>query len=280
VRGRLKLTEQGETITNRYSNVHLARRHLEQLTHAVLVTSGKRKATSPSRGGIWHEAMQALAPLGLAAYREVCHGPAMEQYFREGTPIDDISDLRIGSRPARRKAGGTLADLRAIPWGFAWTQSRVNLPGWYGLGSALLLFAGEDQGRWDVLGQMYREWTFFRVLVDNAQVSLGKADMLIAEVYGGLVKEPVRSAVFPRIVEEYRRTEAAILRLTGERRLLDNEAWLQRSIEVRNPYIDPMNYIQVALLRRLRSRPAGEEALHEAILWSVNGIAAGLRNTG
>jgi phosphoenolpyruvate carboxylase len=280
VRGRLKLTEQGEAITNRYANVHLARRHLEQLTHAVLVTSGKRPTPSPSRGGAWEEAMEALAPLGLSAYRELVMGPRMDAYFRAGTPIDDISELPIGSRPARRRAGGTFADLRAIPWGFAWTQSRVNLPGWYGLGSALGGFAAEDSARWELLARMYKDWTFFRVLVDNAQVSLGKADLLIAGVYAGLVDEPARSAVFPRLVEEYRRTEGAILRLTGQRRLLDNEAWLQRSIEVRNPYIDPMNYIQVALLRRLRGKPGGSDALHEAILWSVNGIAAGLRNTG
>jgi phosphoenolpyruvate carboxylase len=195
--------------------------------------------------------------------------------------VDEIAELNLGSRPARRGPGIEIAELRAIPWVFAWTQCRVALPGWYGLGSALSAWAEAEQD-WALLGTMYREWTFFRTLVDNAQVSLRKADLLIAEVYAGLADEGSRSTVLPLLRAEYERTEAALRRLTGQQDLLDHEPWLQRSIRVRNPYIDPMNYIQVALLRRLRSAPAGKEAeaLREAVLLSVNGIAAGLRNTG
>jgi phosphoenolpyruvate carboxylase len=155
----------------------------------------------------------------------------------------------------------------------------VTLPGWYGFGEGLATWAGEDESRWNTLNHMYREWPFFRNLVDNCQVSLRKGDLRIARVYSTLAEEPVRTRVFSLIQAEHARTSAAICRLTGQRDLLDLAPWLQRSIRVRNPYIDPMNYIQVALLRRLRADP-GAEGLRDAVLLSVNGIAAGLRNTG
>jgi phosphoenolpyruvate carboxylase len=248
----------------------------------VLVTSGKRSGPSPSRGGAWQEALLALSPRAEHAYRSLVHrSPAILRYFRAATPVDEIGGLNLGSRPARRHPGEGIADLRAIPWVFAWTQSRLTLPGWYGLGAALEAWA-ETGTEWELLGAMYREWTFFRTLVDNAQVSLRKADLLIGGVYAGLADLETRTEIFPLLRAEYERTEAALRRLTGQTDLLDHEPWLQRSIRVRNPYIDPMNYIQVALLRRLRSAPQGPEAeaLREAVLLSVNGIAAGLRNTG
>jgi phosphoenolpyruvate carboxylase len=204
------------------------------------------------------------------------------RYLRAATPLDEIERLNIGSRPARRGASSGIADLRAIPWVFAWTQSRVALPGWYGLGSALATWAGEDEPRWAQLGAMYREWPFFKTLVDNAQLALRTADRLIAAVYATLAAPADRDAMFPRLAEEYRRTEAAICRLTGQADLLDEAPWLQRSIRVRNPYIDPMNYVQAALLRRLRENPGEAEAeeMRDAVRLSVNGIAAGLRSTG
>jgi len=283
VGGRLRLTEQGESVTNRYSNPALARRHLEQLVHAVLVAGERRPAGTPARGGAWEQAMTGLSPLGEKAYRGLVHEtPALARYLRSATPLDEIERLNIGSRPARRGPVAGLADLRAIPWVFAWTQSRVTLPGWYGLGSALSGWAGEDDSRWALLGSMYREWPFFKTLVDNAQLALRTADRLIAAVYATLADPADREAVFPRLVAEHRRTEAAICRLTGQRDLLDDAPWLQRSIRVRNPYIDPMNYVQVALLRRLRENPGEGEAeeMRDAVRLSVNGIAAGLRNTG
>jgi phosphoenolpyruvate carboxylase len=283
VAGRLKLTEQGESITNRYSDARLARRHLQQLTHAVLLNSGKRPIRSPSRGGAWEEAMNALSRLSEQAYRALVHeSPALVAYFHSATPIDAIGRLNIGSRPAKRKAGAGIEDLRAIPWVFAWMQSRMTLPGWFGLGTALATWAGEDAGRWELLGAMYREWPFFRTTIDNAQVSLRQADPLIGQVYAGLAKPDVRAAVFPVLHAERERTEQALLRLTGQRDLLETAAWLRRSIQVRNPYIDPMSHVQVALLRRLRAAPEGEDAerLREAVLLSVNGVAAGLRTTG
>jgi phosphoenolpyruvate carboxylase len=281
VGGRLRLTEQGEAITARYANRHLAQRHLEQLLHAVLWSTGKQPIKSPSRGGSWHQAMDALAPASERAYRDFVGAPETMPYFVQTTPVEEIGRLNIGSRPATRGSEVSLASLRAIPWVFAWTQSRVTLPGWYGLGTAIAEWAGEDEARWETLRAMYREWPFFQTMIDNSQVSLRKGDMLIAEVYSALADEATRRT-FPKIRDEYERSAISLCRLTGQRDLLEQQPWLQRSIRVRNPYIDPMNYVQVALLRRLRAAPQGPEAdaLREAVLLSVNGIAAGLRNTG
>ena len=282
VGGRLRLTEQGEAITARYANRHLARRHLEQLLHAVLWSTGKQPIKSPSRGGSWHQAMDALAPESERAYRDFVGAPETLPYFVRTTPVEEIGRLNIGSRPATRGGDNSLNSLRAIPWVFAWTQSRVTLPGWYGLGTAIASWAGDDEARWETLRAMYREWPFFQTMIDNSQVSLRKGDMLIAEVYSSLAEEAPRERVFSKIRDEYDRSVASLCRLTGQHDLLEQQPWLQRSIRVRNPYIDPMNYVQVALLRRLRAAPQGPEkdALREAVLLSVNGIAAGLRNTG
>jgi phosphoenolpyruvate carboxylase len=282
VQGRIKLTEQGETITNRYADPELALRHLEQFCSAVVLATANAPRPGPSRGGAWQQALEELADRAHAAYRELVERPELVPYFQSTTPIDEIAHLNIGSRPARRGAGLTLDGLRAIPWVFAWTQSRVNLPGWYGLGSAIESWAGEDQARWELLGEMQREWRFFRALLDNARMALRKADMAIARACASLAPPELREPVFGRIAFEYARSERAILRLSGERDLLDGQPWLQHSIRVRNPYIDPMNYVQVALLARLRacSDPREAEAIRDAVLLTVNGIAAGLRNTG
>ncbi|MFI4946087.1 MAG: phosphoenolpyruvate carboxylase, partial [Burkholderiales bacterium] len=282
VGGRLRLTEQGESVTNRYADPALARRHLEQMVHAVLIAGGKRPMRTPSRGGAWEQALNELAPLAEEAYRGLVHSrPELVRYLYAATPLGEIDRLNIGSRPSRRSLVQDLSELRAIPWVFAWTQSRVALPGWYGLGSALAGWAGEDAARWSLLGTMHRDWAFFKTLVDNAQLALRSADLLIARVYATLASEADRRAVFPLLEAEYRRTESALCRLTGQHDLLDDSPWLQRSIRMRNPYIDPMNYVQVALLRRLRGSPGDdEEEIHDAVRLSVNGIAAGLRNTG
>jgi phosphoenolpyruvate carboxylase len=283
VAGRLRLTEQGEAITNRYSSRDLAERHLGQLVNAVLVTTLGRQRPEPAREAAWHALLTEVSSAAELAYRALIHGtPALARYFYAATPIEEIAFLNLGSRPTRRRAGLGFEDLRAIPWVFAWTQSRVNLPAWYGLGSALLAWTSDEGARWDELAVAYRDWTFFRSVVDNAQLSLRKADLLIADVYSSLASPEDRTQVFPRLQAEYELTERAIERITGQADLLDNEPWLQRSIRLRNPYIDPMNYAQVALLRRLRDDKDGPEAeaLRDAVLLSVNGVAAGLRNTG
>jgi phosphoenolpyruvate carboxylase len=282
VHGRIRLTEQGETITNRYANPELARRHLEQVIHAVLVRSSARPAQSDAGRERRNTVMAELSEEGRKAYHALVHeSPLTLRYFHEATPIDAISRLNIGSRPAKRRAGASLQDLRAIPWVFAWAQSRAGVPGWYGLGAGLAGWAAEDEARWEELGRMYNDWPFFRTLIDNAQLSMRQADMGIAQIYADLAEPETRDAVFVTLLQEWDRTEQAILKVTGNHDLLQNEPWLQRSIQLRNPYIDPMNYFQVALLRRWRNATGAEgEALRETVLLSVNGVAAGLRNTG
>ncbi|MCM2255185.1 MAG: phosphoenolpyruvate carboxylase [Vicinamibacteria bacterium] len=282
VQGRIKLTEQGEAITNRYANPELALRHLEQLGSAVVLASANTPRPGPSRGGAWQQALEAISEHAHAAYRELVDRPELIPYFRATTPVDEIAHLNIGSRPSRRGAAFTLDGLRAIPWVFAWTQSRVTLPGWYGLGTAFTSWAGQDEERWALLAQMNHEWAFFRTMLDNSRMAMRKADMAIARACASLAAAAAREVVLGRIVAEHESTERAILRLSGAADLLDDQPWLQHSIRVRNPYIDPMNYVQVALLARLRAAqdPAEAEAIREAVLITVNGIAAGLRNTG
>ena len=289
VRGRIKLTEQGEVVSSRYANPAIAARHLEQLISAVLLTLGKRPQYRDEHGA-WFETMEDLSGIAFRKYRALIDKPEFLDYFHEATPIDHIGLLNIGSRPAKRKQTTGIADLRAIPWVFAWTQSRVNLPSWYGVGTALEQWArGDDAdaaepeaGRLAKLSEMYATWPFFRAVIDNVQMGLGKGDMQIASLSAELTSPETRAAIFGDIQDEYARTERMVLAIAGYDELLDNEAWLQRSIRLRNPYVDPLNYLQVALLRRLREDPGGPNAkvIQDAILLSVNGVAAGLQNIG
>ena len=283
IKARIKITEQGEVISNRYSNELVAHRHLEQLVNAVLLTSGKRPDFP--KEGEWAAVMEESSRRAEMAYRALVTNPSFLRYFNETTPLEQINQLNIGSRPAKRKATTGVSDLRAIPWVFSWSQSRVNLPGWYGVGAGIEVWMqenGEDVAseRLQLLQEMYAEWPFFRTVIDRAQVSMRRADMPIAELYASLTDESVRAAVFADIQAEYTRTERVILAITGQEALLDNEEWLQRSINLRNPYVDPLNYIQTALLERIRREPEKSDDLRPVVLLSVNGVAAGLQGTG
>ncbi len=281
IKARIKITEQGEVISNRYSNEVIAHRHLEQLVNAVLLTSGKRPDFP--KESEWAAVMEETSARAEVHYRALIQNPSFLRYFNETTPLDQINQLNIGSRPAKRKATSGVSDLRAIPWVFAWSQSRVNLPGWYGLGAGIdgwMGEGGEAAARLKLLQEMYADWPFFRTVIDRAQVSMRRADMPIASLYADLTDESVRAAVFAGIQAEYARTERVILAITGQAALLDNEEWLQRSINLRNPYIDPLNYIQAALIKRIRSEPEMADALRPVLLLSVNGVAAGLQGTG
>jgi phosphoenolpyruvate carboxylase len=278
--GRFRVTEQGETIASRYADPALAHRHLEQIVSAVLLASVD-VATVGRVSSAWRESMDAMAVAAVDAYHALVDGtPGFLEYWHAATPIEEISRLRLGSRPSARRGGAlTRRDVRAIPWVFSWMQSRFNLPGWYGLGAAL---ARAELGR---LQEMHAEWPFFRAILDNAEMSLLKADMGIAALYSELVPDRrLAAAVFGTIQAEYARTRETILRVTGSAELMDGEPVIQRSVHLRNPYVDPLNYLQVEMLRRLRAvaDPEGEDAARyrEVIVLTINGIAAGLRNTG
>ncbi|MDR7390654.1 MAG: phosphoenolpyruvate carboxylase, partial [Armatimonadota bacterium] len=279
--GRLKLTEQGEVLAARYSNPRIARRHLEQLTSA-LIRACLAPAPEPDGRTLerWEAILDDLAERSRRAYRALVDDPDFPRYFAQATPIAEIGRMNMASRPVARGRQAGVEELRAIPWVFSWTQTRANLPGWYGVGSALDGFAREDPHALTELRAMYAGWPFFRSVVDNAQISLGTADLEVTRLYAQLVEEEsVRERIYRRIRDEYERTVRMVLEVTGQRELLDNSPVLQRSVRLRNPYVDPMSYLQVRLLRERRARP-DDPMVAELVQRTVNGIAAGLQTTG
>ncbi len=284
IRGRIKITEQGEVVSSRYTHPEIAFRHLQQLLNAVICSVGRRPEYA--RYPRWAEIMDQLSQLAYGKYRALVEREEFIRYFHAASPIDQIGQLNLGSRPARRKKTEQISDLRAIPWVFAWTQSRTNIPSWYGVGTALDQWINQpaeataDQRRRE-LATMYLEWPFFNSLLNNVHLGMGRADMNIASLYSELTLEADRQ-LFGDIEHEFDLTRTELLTVTGHGELLDTEPWLQHSIRMRNPYVDPMNYIQVALLDRWRQAgdTAEQESLGEVILQSVNGIAAGLQNVG
>jgi phosphoenolpyruvate carboxylase len=281
--GRLKVTDQGETIAFKYGLPGLAYRNLEAALAATLVSAFPTVAGAEPPDGA-RERISELAASSLAAYRAlVWDDPDFVAFFRAFTPVDELALLEIGSRPARRpSADDFLASLRAIPWVFAWTQNRCLLPSWYGCGTALGPVADEADGLAD-LRRLYRDWAFFRALVDNLEMTLAKSSLGIAGGYLELVPaSPARARLWSRIVGEHEATVAAVLAIVEERELLDRHPVLQRSVRLRNPYVDPMNAIQVVLLRRYRTAAGDEERadVQRPLLRSIAGIAAALRNTG
>jgi phosphoenolpyruvate carboxylase len=289
VGGRFRLTEQGEIIAARYSNPQIAHRHIHQIVHAVLLASAPnaQPADLPPH---WRAALSEMAIAARNTYRTLVYEtPGFLDFWQAATPLDEIKRLLIGSRPAARQAGAeAVTKIRAIPWVFSWMQSRFNLPGWYGLGSALQggpLASETSLAPLSLLKEMYERWDFFRTLLDNAEMSLLKADMQIAALYTGLVPDQdFAGRIYARIFDEYQRTCQALLTISGHAELLANAPIIQRSVHLRNPYVDPLNILQVEMLRRLRNLPdpEGPEAapLREVMVLTINGIAAGLRNTG
>jgi phosphoenolpyruvate carboxylase len=282
--GSIRVTEQGEVLSTRYHDPDLAHRILEQMAYGVMLGShaAQSETSVPTE---WREAMQVMSAAGFAAYKAVVHDdPEFLEFWRQATPIDEISNLNYGSRPTYRRATQNVADLRAIPWVFSWMQSRFNFPGWFGLGSALQAVLRRGASGRKLLRTMHREWAFFQTLIDNAQLTLRKADMGIAGLYAGLVdNDKTRRRISAVLEAEFVRTEKAILAVTGQRTLLAREPVLRRSVELRNPYIDPLNLIQVEMLRRLRSGRLSEaeaEATRRVVELTINGISGGLKNTG
>jgi len=291
VQGRLKITEQGEVIAARYFDQDIAYRNLEQIVHAVLMASAEQGAGAGETPPEWAQVMEEVSDTAFRAYRALVYDdPHFVRFFQEATPVGELAQLNIGSRPPKRTASDRIEDLRAIPWVFSWMQSRYTLPGWYGVGAALAGYADKSPEHLMRLREMYRRWPFFTTMLDNSQMSLAKADMDIAARYARLVgDQKMAQRIYQTIAAEFERSVAIICRITDQDALLDNQPVLQKSIRLRNPYVDPLSFLQVELLRRLRALPpegdseelkAQRRDLRAAVLLSINGVAAGVKNTG
>jgi len=277
------VTEQGEVINAKYGLRGIAMRTLEQTVSAVTLATALPPSGPPERRAAeWTRIMEEIARDSRAAYRALVYDdPGFVEYFRRATPIDVIQRMAIGSRPASREdaeqSRGMIEQLRAIPWVFAWTQSRHLLPGWYGLGTALDR-AGARYGT-TTLDEMAHDWPFLRTLIDDVEIALGVADLSIATRYARLAGTH-GDRYFPVIRAEFDRTTARVLALKREQALLDSDAALQRSIRLRNPYVDPMSLLQIDLLGRWRAAGRPDDELFRALMASVRGIAQGLQSTG
>jgi phosphoenolpyruvate carboxylase len=283
INGRFRLTEQGEIIASRYVNPDLAHRHLEQIVHAVIMASApiSSRSTHLAVSDHWRTALDTMSAAAHRAYRSLVYEtPGFIDFWQSATPIDEIKRLHIGSRPAARAGKAEVAQIRAIPWVFSWMQSRYNLPSWYGLGSGLSAFPDTA-----LLREMYAGWPFFKTLLDNTEISLLKADMDIAALYASLVPDQtLAQELFGQIRREYERTRDTVLSISGHTELMQAEPITKNAVRLRNPYVDPLNYIQVEMLRRLRALPDPNvpeaEKLRQVVVLTINGIASGLRNTG
>jgi phosphoenolpyruvate carboxylase len=290
VDGRFKVTEQGEVIFARYGHPAIALRHLEQVTSAVLLASAAYRATGragPADGAAadpvapsYRELAAKIDAAALRTYQDLTGAAGFAEWFGRISPLDELGGMRMGSRPARRGvvAAAGLTDLRAIPWVFAWAQTRVNLPGWYGLGSGLAAITESDRGLAD-LQAAYRGWPLLASLLDNAEMSLAKTNRRIAERYLALGGRPELTAA---VLAEYDLTRRLVLAITGHDRLLGGRRVLSRAVALRDPYVDALSYLQLRALTALRGDDdsAGRERLERLLLLTVNGVAAGLQNTG
>ena len=281
--GRIRITEQGEVISLKYSNPVIARRNLEQLTSAVIAAQCLPKPES-AEWPQWEAFADTLARFSCSHYQKLVYEtPDFAEYFWQATPIDLIDQMRLGSRPSRRSANADIRQLRAIPWVFSWTQSRHMISAWYGVGHAFQRFAKEHADGLDSLRRMYRRWPFFRNLLDNAEVSLAKTDLGIARQYAGLVEnQEVRKRIFGLIEDEYNLSVQMVLAINGRKELLENQPILAQSIRLRNPYVDPLNYMQIRFLSVWRKAGEGHrtEQLRRLLALTIKGVASGMKSTG
>ena len=279
--GCLKITEQGEVINWKYSDASLAGRNLELMVAASLEALARPGQPEAAPESSWEAALERMSADAYAFYRgRIAENPDIIPYFEKATPVQEFDLAKIGSRPARRGATRDLGDLRAIPWGFGWMQSRHVIPGWFGVGHALESFAARGAGERGLLGEMMERFPFFSDLIRNVELALTKVDLPLARLYSELVPDrELRERVFAMVMEEFQRTRRAVLEITGQRRLLENNPSLARSLRLRTPYVDPLSLIQVELLRRKRAGEESEE-LNYVLAATISGIAAGLRNTG
>ena len=279
--GAIRITEQGEVLSWKYADPVLAEWNLEIMIAACLEAVTMPAQPSPEAKQRWDEAMETMSADAFAFYREhIAENPEVLEYFEQATPVNELEHARIGSRPARRAANRTLEDLRAIPWVFGWMQSRHAVPAWFGVGHALERFAKRSAGQAQLLHEMMQEFPLFASLIRSVEIAMAKADFGIARHYADLVRDDaLRNRVFEMLRQEFERTGRLILTVTGQQELLENNPVLFRSVRLRNPYVDPLSLIQVDLLRRKRAGGT-DSSLDYAIGATMNGIAAGLHNTG
>jgi len=284
--GQLRITEQGEVLNFKYADEVLAERNLELMIAASLDALARPNARDPQGHftGVlkpeWEAALDELSQISFGFYRSsVLENPDVVTYFEQSTPVGELEHAKIGSRPARRNKSPKLSDLRAIPWVFGWTQSRLLVPAWFGVGFAIEEFT-EKAGSVDLLRLMAREFPLFIDLIRNVEMALGKVDLSTSRLYSELVEDPkLRERIYDMFEAEFHRAVRAVLAVTSQNELLETNRVLANSIKLRNPYVDPMHLIQVDMLRRKR---AGEDTpeVNRAIAATISGISAGLRNTG
>ncbi|ANC92750.1 phosphoenolpyruvate carboxylase [Azospirillum humicireducens] len=281
VQGAIRITEQGEVIAGKYSNPEVGRRNLETLAAATLEATLLHPESAEPCTDLFLQTMEELSEHAFKAYRGLVYETeGFEKYFWESTVIGEIANLNIGSRPASRKKSTSIEDLRAIPWVFSWAQCRLMLPGWYGFGSAVKAYLAQHPDGMERLRAMHRDWGFFRTLLSNMDMVLSKSNIAIASRYAGLVSDPdLREAIFSRIRAEWQDSIEVLLAITEQSALLEKNPLLARSIRNRFPYLDPLNHVQVELLKRHRTSDSGEQ-IARGIHLTINGIAAGLRNSG
>jgi phosphoenolpyruvate carboxylase len=279
--GSFKLTEQGEVIHYKYSDPALAQRNFELMLAAALEALTRTGLVEAAVEPGWENALEELSSIAFACYREkIAENPHILPYFELATPVREFELAKIGSRPSRRGKQASLDDLRAIPWGFGWIQSRLLIPAWFGVGTALETFAAQGETERQRLRTMVQRFPIFIDMLRNVEMALAKVDIPLARHYAGLIEDAeLREQVLPMLIDEFRRTRRLLLELTGQTRLLEKDPDLAHSLRLRNPYVDPMSLIQVELLRRKRAGK-GNEQLDYVLAATINGIAAGLRNTG
>lgn len=281
----VKITEQGEVLSSRYLLEDIAYRNLEQAASALFTRSAKVSNT-PDQEELCQKRMGnhngIYFPKIIEKYQSLVFGdPDFLAFFNQATPLTELGALNIGSRPMSRKNSQRFEDLRAIPWVFAWTQSRYMLPAWYAAGTGLQSFIEEDASHLEALRAMYKEWPFFKVTINNLQMALMKADMKTAEEYLELVEDSeTAKRIYEDIADEYERTKKALLDISGNEELLSHTPNIQGSVHLRNPYVDPLNFLQVDLIHKLRETDNPPEDLVTEVLLTINGVAAGLVNTG